>query len=992
MGQLERKDFISDVAWEALTNPMILTKGLEAVLDVQGRIIMQSKEMSKALESGGSTEKIKKSIEDLSLQEKELLKTREAISKENAKNNDTQRALNETLAKAKQANKEAQASTDAWTKSVNAQNSSLTDLEKALTKNRTAYAALRGEESRHSEGGKKLLSVIQQQAKDQDKLRTSMVQTQHRVGSYNETLEQFHRSAERIAPALRKIAPEALEAGEAVGGFGAKLFAIVSSPVTLLLTSVAVVFGTIAEAAKAFFSETVEGQERAAQAGVTWSATLEVVEERMKKIGKAVADFFGIGEGSFSGFTTGFLSFLGMTKLAAEIVAKEVILNEKIKLQNELRREEIKLTTELAEINLAKDKAMFEARDKVRNTDQERFDQLKESVKLGKEGREAELKSLALQIEIVRKSIEAKGVILDKDKKTFELLQDTAITEKVGFELLEQYAKLQARVFEIEDKRYQGARRRQALEKTIIADVIKRETDAAEGVQDAIVKQQEIIYTQLTTIHSKIISNQNFTVNEQIAASEKLTQAQIGLADIGASKELAAARKSALARIEISGEAAREIYDDETLTLAQKVKREEEEKEKLLKINQTYQDQVKAIQEKAQAEQQRLLSEGAGKTGKIIVDNYKYFAAIRKQFVKEDTNAELAALNKQFTDGNVGIIAYQKRKLALEQSMAQESASIDAKEYNEALNALEAFLKSKGTLTKEEGEALTALRLEASNMELAATEKDAAKKLDIYKRAKAKTIQIVSELASAIQAAYDAQYTAELAASQRRLDLLDREHEQSLKAAGDNKNAVAGLDREYTKKLNAETEKQNAIKRRQAKFDKIAAEFKVVSSTAAGIAQAYEEFPYPVATVFAVLIGAVAALQLAAIAKAPLPSYEVGTSNHPGGPAIVGHGIELVREPGRKPFIVSRPEVLNLARGTEVLTNDETMATLAMAGLARSGNGDRQVPPIMLNFQPIINELRRLQMPDIFEQQGEVMKAYRTRDGGRQIIRSKWTF
>lgn len=996
---LELKDVVTD---DAMRAPMLLSKELEKLLPTIQSITDKSREMGAALGSATSTEKVKKGISDITEEQKQLLSVQEKVNKENAKHNDLWVASAQALQNAKDKTKELSATSDTYTKSVTAQNASITQLEQALNKNRTAYAALRNDQARNSEEGKKLLSVIQQQAKDQDKLRTSMVQTQHRVGSYNETLERFHQSAERIAPALRKIAPEALEAGEAVGGFGAKLFAIISSPITIGLAAFAVGLGLLAKSVEAYLEDTIEGEERATEATAIWSAVLESVKEKMREIGKAVVDFsqnmaeFLLQSPKTLQFLAGAIPILAplidnIVKNSDKILKSSKIGLEIGKLQNDLRREELQLTTELAELTLAKDKAMFEARDKVRNTDTERFEQLRESVKLSKEARELQLKSLALETEIVRKEIEKRGVVVDGTKKAFELLEDKNVVEKVGFKLLEQYATLQAKVFEIEDKRYQGARRRQALENSIINDVIKRTNDANEAIQGSIIKSRESTYNQLVALEEKIVANQNFSIEEQIAASQKLTGAQAGLADLNASKELAAARKAALARIELDSETARAIFDNEEFSLADKVALVEDEKEKLLKVDIAYQSEVTQIQEGAQVKRQQLEKDGGNKTAKIITDNYAYYAKLRKQLLKEDTNAELTELDKRFKNGSINVVAYEKEKLRITQNGAQEAIEIELKEYKESLVNLERYLATKKTITKEESDLLTVLRLQVSDLELAKEEKDAAKKLDIYKRVKAKTIQIVGEIAQSIQGYGDVLYEAELAASQKRIDLLDAEYEKTLKATGDNKNAQAQLERKHTKEIAIETEKQNAIKRRQARFDRTAAEFKIVSSTAAGIAQAFEEFPYPVAAVFSVLIGAMGALQLATLAKAPIPAYAIGVSNHPGGPALVGEkGFELIREPGRKPFIVTLPEVMDLARGAEVLTNQETTAALALAGMQSVDRNDKQVQPIIFNSKEIVDALYKTRPPDYLEQQGELMKYFLKRDGGRRIVRAKW--
>lgn len=82
-----------------------------------------------------------------------------------------------------------------------------------------------------------------------------------------------------------------------------------------------------------------------------------------------------------------------------------------------------------------------------------------------------------------------------------------------------------------------------------------------------------------------------------------------------------------------------------------------------------------------------------------------------------------------------------------------------------------------------------------------------------------------------------------------------------------------------------------------------------------------------------------AATQAAAVALTPLPKYEKGTKGkpHKGGPAIVGEKRpEVIMEPGKKPYIVDVPSVLNLAKGTEVIPSIDEYEKLKRASIMAS--------------------------------------------------------
>lgn len=976
MGALERKDIITE---DALAAPMVLTKELEKILAVQDQITAKSKEMFAAISSGVSTDRVKKGIQDLTDQQKEQLKVMDAISKESAKNTDSYRAAQIALQKLKDENKLALATQDSWTKSVTQANSSLIQLEQALNKNRVAYAALRTEQDRNSKTGKDLLHVIQDQDKGVKAIRDSMGQAQAHVGGYREEIEKLIPTLRRLSGPTADTAENLVLLEEKATLFGSGL-ALTLGGIAAAVAVVTALYEVGKFAVEQYFERTIEGADRAEKISAIFSATIETVKDKFALLGEKLVDVFENKK-----FQTGFLSTIiaafpvisaivvlleKQTGILGDIIAKYKITKDLAEVENALKKEQLEIGIKLAEQEKRKNEDLFDSRDKLRKSDQDRFN--------------AALDQRKAIEEIIRLKLEENDKEIKAANDELKISGDNYANEQ-------RLSDLKAKRINIEAELFQGQRRSLQTLASIAQEVGKRELAAETAAQDAIIKLRENTYKDLIDINKRIVGNQNYTVEQQIEAERQLNVAQVDLAAVVLSKELAAAKEAAIVRIQLTSDEQDKIFEESNGNVIKLASLERELKESKLKEDKEYQTQSRAINEQATSEKEKIERDQKANIGKIIIDNGKYWLELRKRLAEEDANADLVALNKKFIAGEIGIIQYDRAKIDLQRASANKLIDLELAEYKEQIDNLLTYQAVVGTLTEEQYKTLQALQKSFSDAELKQTQLTVDQKEALYKKAKAETIKIVSELANAIQSLGDTQFQADIAASQHRLDLLSKEHDLTVKAAGDNKNALAAIDRKYTKDVAIETEKQNAIKRKQAQFDKVASEFKVISATAAGIAQAYEDFPYPVATVFAVLIGAVAALQLAAISAAPLPAYAEGTDNHPGGLAVVGHGRELVREPGRKPFIVSSPEVMNLARGTEVLTDSETTAALAMAGVARSVNGERQVPAVILQAKEIVEELRRLQMPDIFEQNGEILKAYKNRDGGRRIVRAKWT-
>lgn len=94
-----------------------------------------------------------------------------------------------------------------------------------------------------------------------------------------------------------------------------------------------------------------------------------------------------------------------------------------------------------------------------------------------------------------------------------------------------------------------------------------------------------------------------------------------------------------------------------------------------------------------------------------------------------------------------------------------------------------------------------------------------------------------------------------------------------------------------TKEKNDQLEKQKeALQEKQAKWQKANAITQAAISTAVGIMQTIATVGFPVAIPLIAAIGILGSAQIATIAAQPIPKYAKGTSNHPGGLAIVGDG------------------------------------------------------------------------------------------------------
>jgi hypothetical protein len=140
----------------------------------------------------------------------------------------------------------------------------------------------------------------------------------------------------------------------------------------------------------------------------------------------------------------------------------------------------------------------------------------------------------------------------------------------------------------------------------------------------------------------------------------------------------------------------------------------------------------------------------------------------------------------------------------------------------------------------------------------------------------------------------------------------------------------------------AAKKKEAQDKRAEAQADRDIAVAKVVWSTEAAIAKTFEEYgPSPLGFALAGVMAALGVVEVATILSKPLPAYAEGVGipgrgEHPGGYALVGEeGTELVKMPGRRPFIVDEPTLLDLAPNSMVQPLNDMVGDLASIGMMR---------------------------------------------------------
>jgi hypothetical protein len=174
--------------------------------------------------------------------------------------------------------------------------------------------------------------------------------------------------------------------------------------------------------------------------------------------------------------------------------------------------------------------------------------------------------------------------------------------------------------------------------------------------------------------------------------------------------------------------------------------------------------------------------------------------------------------------------------------------------------------------------------------------------------AKEKSEQRISELEKELEVSNTA-----FDEEQQNLDnsLMSDESRAAKQIEIDNKKAAA--EKVINDKIQAE-------KIKQAKWDKANAIVQAIISAGLAVLNASQTKPFiPLGLIAAGLATTLGAIQIATIASQPIPAYEKGTDNHPGGLSLWGEKrAEVAVTPSGQAFLAEKPTISNFDAGTKI--------------------------------------------------------------------------
>ena len=398
----------------------------------------------------------------------------------------------------------------------------------------------------------------------------------------------------------------------------------------------------------------------------------------------------------------------------------------------------------------------------------------------------------------------------------------------------------------------------------------------------------------------------------------------------------------------------REIKDETELENIRYAKQRSQEgltQKEIQALGTEHYTKLTAITSKGLSDLQKLRGEAAKKQEE---DDKKYNEGYLAK-INGENSRQMAELNSLYTSGAISIEKYNAAKLKLEN--AGQIRVINAE-----IAALEQQLRVTTDLTekdiiraklKDKDAQLSKVKVKQTDEETAANKK----KTD-------KAVSFEQDAATAITAIVDGQHEMELNRIQKEIDANTVQKNTEIENVNQSTLSVqqkAARIAIINATAQANEERLNKKKRdeqiKQAEFDKAMEAFKLGVKLIIDTADLNW------------VAAAADAAGLIALAAKPIPKYQFGTDNHPGGPAIVGEvGQEKINLPDGSSFLSPNgPTLLNLPKNAQVIPHDETNRLMLNDMMQRQASA-------LMGSPDVVNELRTMREMQVW-QTGKLIKA-----------------
>lgn len=354
-------------------------------------------------------------------------------------------------------------------------------------------------------------------------------------------------------------------------------------------------------------------------------------------------------------------------------------------------------------------------------------------------------------------------------------------------------------------------------------------------------------------------------------------------------------------------------------------------------IKKTLNDEERLALEQLQKDKAEIVTKGAKTLDQIQLNEFQKRLDEELRLNDIALNKELAAENQRFLDENVINSNREVATEAHERKIAEIKRRYAIQALNDQIDALEKLLETETVDAEKRAEIEQNIyRYKKELSDLAVEDREQASKSfrDLILGEELSEEQKYNRLIELSQQLKDEMVNLANAIFDARIQKIDDEiaeteafYDRQLELAADDQRQKELIEAEAKKKTDALEKKKREEQRKQAIFNKALKITETVAATALGIMQAYAQLGPVLGNVGAAIVGAIGALQLAAIIATPIPKYKGGRKGGPAETAIVGDGgvAEVVEDKRGNIWITpNTPTITRLNQGDSVHKSKES--------------------------------------------------------------------
>lgn len=351
-------------------------------------------------------------------------------------------------------------------------------------------------------------------------------------------------------------------------------------------------------------------------------------------------------------------------------------------------------------------------------------------------------------------------------------------------------------------------------------------------------------------------------------------------------------------------------------------------------------DEQLLIYKQFQARKKEITGQKEEGQDNLEVEQLKAEAEIQKDLTEKRLNDEIRAENEAFAKKQ-GIYAKVENAVEThERRVAEIKKKYALQGLNAQVAAIEELLQSEELSAQQRAEyekQLAEIKRQISELNLEYFIDNAEKRVLTEEEKAQQILDIAGQLAGALTNLANAIFEARIQEIDEEIAKNEEKYERWLENENLSEEQRKEIEKQREKDRQELEKKKRKEQRKQAILNKAMAIVEIGINTAIGMMQAYAQLGPIGGTVGAALVAALGAIQTAAVIAKPIPKYAKGTKNHIGGPALVGEERpEVVEEPGKDPYVVSKPSVLDLPKGTRVTPSLEEYERLMRASVLAS--------------------------------------------------------